>query len=263
MRNLLKFALSSVLLQGLFSCSSCANVENDMSSNIIYNLQSKAETRKLIHIECLLLIKYSTYGTSENGDDVLHQTDLECLFDGAAAPIPFINMPAWLSDKMDNNEIVSNSDSLQLSEVLLSNEGLSIPPGAQASVRQGENRRRLAAATTGRRSVVVLRTNMDYFGDVNGEPPTYSTGELSDMFFSTDGDAFNMNVMYDQCSYSALTFYPGTGDNVSNGVIDLGLLQSPEGNESVQGYILKEAGDWSFNNSPPYDHVSSSTRSFF
>ena len=255
MRNLLKFlALSSVLLQGLVSCSSGANVENDTASNVIHNLHSKAETRKLTNIECLLLIKYSAYAKSDSSGDVLHQIDLECLLDGAAAPLPIINMPGWLSDKMDNHEIVSNSDSLQLSEVLLSNEGLSIPPGAQASVRQGENRRRLAA-TTGSRSVVVLRTNMSQFGDLR--TPTFSSSQLSDMFFSTDGDVYNMKVMFEQCSYSALTFYPGTGDNVSNGVIDATLSQSQQIGEQSTDLILNAAGGWSFNNPPPYDHVSS------
>ena len=262
MRNLLtfEFALSSVLLQGLVNCSSGANIKNDTTRETVHNLHPKAETRKLTNIECLLLIKYSAYTKSDSssGDVLHHQTDLECLLDGATYPLPIINMPPWLSDKMDDNEIVSNSDSLQLSEVLLSNEGLSIPPGAQASIRQGENRRRLAA-TTGSRSVVVLRTNMSPFGDLR--TPTYTVNQLSDKFFSTDGDAFNMKVFFEQCSYSALTFYPGTGDNVTNGVIDVTLTELPRPQEQIhlKRLLLNAAGGWSMLSyeRPPYDHVSS------
>jgi hypothetical protein len=96
---------------------------------------------------------------------------------------------------------------------------------------------------------------MSQFGDLR--TPTYTASQLSDKFFSTDGDVFNMKVMFEQCSYSALTFYPGTGDNVSNGVIDATLSQSQQIGEQSTDLILKAGGDWSFNNPPPYDHVSS------
>ena len=84
------------------------------------NKQPQSDGRKLSNFQCTLLIKAIAYD-EKHGEEIP-----ECLLPGNSLPTPLVNMPTWLSEKFVNEEIVSNVDSLELSEALLFMERESI-----------------------------------------------------------------------------------------------------------------------------------------
>ena len=207
--------------------------------------------RKLTDISCLLLIKFTTSLTEEGSS--LHKQDLECLFDGVdAAPMPFLVTPTLLSYKMSKSEIISNSDRLHVSEMFISNEGIFIPPEAETSIIEGSNQPERRLQSTVYKDLVVIRMTINNYPD----SPPFSNQTLSNKFFGTDGsiaDAYHLKEFYSQCSLLHHYLDPGTGSNVLNGIIDVAVPNTA----NPEADALTAAGGWSFNNAPPYDHVSS------
>jgi hypothetical protein len=215
------------------------------------------KSRRLADFTCVLLIKITHYETHET-------TTLDCQpivpMDGETSigskPLTLKNVPEWLSEKLDRDEIHSNSDTLQMSEAIVSEEGsIEIPSGAQASIISMEDnesrQRRRHLTTTGSKSVLALliKTN-------NLNAPTYTRKELRDEIFGTDGDVYNLKTGYSACSYDKLQFYPSTtGTGVFEGVmtVDLGTVNNESSN--IWQAALSANG-WAFFIQPPHDYVS-------
>ena len=134
------------------------------------------------------------------------------------------------------------------------------PNQAQASILPGDNRRHLAAKNRSKnrlsRQTIVLRTNM-----VNHDTePYHSNVELSDVIFARNGDQYNQNRMYSQCSYLLFKedFFPADWFTGGNGVVDTSveLPDVIDYNIRYEELALAAAGGWSFYNPPPYDQVS-------
>ena len=175
----------------------------------------------------------------------------ECHLSGSALPVPLLNMPSWLSDKFIDQEVVSNVDSLQLSEALVydDGEGIYIPAEAQASFVQGPEERRNRRLTQANRSIVAMRIT-----NAGQADPSESNSALADSIFGSNGDSYNLKNGYNSCTYGQLTFSEGTG----NGVIDVSTATSNKKDTEITDAALAKAGI----SSSSYDNVSSYFETF-
>ena len=204
--------------------------------------------RRLSNVGCLLLIKEIHYKTHDS-------TELDCLFARDQFPKKLKNVPKWLKKKLENEEISSNKDFLQLTEVSVSNTEVYIPSGALGTIMKQPTKRRYLTSSTGNKSLVAMKIN------VNGQQAiSYTPAHLSDSIFGTNGDVLNLSSGYDDCSYSKLTFSPGTGQDITNGVLDVTLNNVINRDFQIYQAALAEYG-WGFSsNQPPYDYVSNKAK---
>ena len=235
--------ISLFLAQGLF--------ENALAKNHrvkIQNEQPKSKGRKLTNFQCTLMIKAVMYGDEVNSQHV--EEIPECHLSGSALPVPLVNMPSWLSEKFINHEVVSNVDSLQLSEALVydDGEGIYIPAEAQASFVQGPEERRNRRLTQANRSIVAMRIT-----NAGQSAPSESNSALADSIFGSSGDSYNLKNGYNSCTYGQMTFSEGTG----NGVIDVSTTASNDDNVIINA-ALASAGI----SSSSYNNVSSYFETF-
>jgi hypothetical protein len=235
--------ISLFLAQGLF--------ENALAKNHrvkIQNEQPKSKGRKLTNFQCTLMIKAVMYGDEVNSQHV--EEIPECHLSGSALPVPLVNMPSWLSEKFINHEVVSNVDSLQLSEALVydDGEGIYIPAEAQASFVQGPEERRNRRLTQANRSIVAMRIT-----NAGQSAPSESNSALADSIFGSSGDSYNLKNGYNSCTYGQMTFSEGTG----NGVIDVSTTASNDDNVIINA-ALANAGI----TSSTYNNVSSYFETF-
>ena len=200
----------------------------------------QSERRKLTNIDCLLLIKTIHYETHET-------TVLDCHISGSL-PLPIVNTPSWLNEKLQKGQINSNSDILKMSQALVSSEGIHIPSGGETLLINDGKRRRLV--TSGEKSLIAMRVSVG--GQSN---PSFTSAEFSDSIFGTNGDKFNLVSGFASCSYNKLTFTTGIGQNVIDGMIDVNVGSLTNDHNTIWDAALK-ANNWSFDVKPPYDHVS-------
>ena len=177
----------------------------------ITNKQPESQGRKLTNFQCTLFIKAVQY------EDKHIEESPECQLPGASLPTPLVNMPTWLSEKFENEEIDSNVDSLELSEALIYGEGIYIPAGAQASLVKGSDDRRRRRLTKATYSLMAMRISNS---GQNG--PSFSNAQLADSIFGDAGDVFNLKNGYNECSYGDFIINAGTG----NGVVDVNLAET-------------------------------------
>ena len=173
--------------------------------------------RKLFNLECTLMLKAISYPGRSMSEMVP-----ECRLPGSILPSPLINMPTWLSDKFANGEVVSNVDSLRLSEAFLFDEGIYVPSGAETSfVKAPENhkRRLLSGRTTGNKSLRFLHVLNEGQEQYYEEFYYDSTYFYSNRIFGAHGDEWNLSA-FAICSNNQLTFSPGGS---GNGVLDIEL----------------------------------------
>ena len=209
--------------------------------------QQQSERRKLANFDCLLLIKAIHYQDYES-------TVLDCQINGSP-PLTLFNMPSWLNEKFQKDQINSNSDILKISQALVSAEGIYIPSGAQTSIVNDSNRRRLV--TSGEKSLIAMRVS------VNGQSePSFTLAQFSDSIFGTDTDEFNLVSGFASCSYDKLTFAVGLGQNVTDGMIDVDV-DSVVNNDLTIWQAALAANGWSFSSKPPYDYVSTRIKCIF
>ena len=209
--------------------------------NLRLNVQHQSASRKLTNFDCLLLIKTVHY---ENHDE---KTVLDCQINGSP-PLSIVNIPSWLNEKFQRDEINSNRDILKISQALVSSEGIYIPTGAQTSIIKDSNRRRLV--TSGEKSIIAMRVSVDGLAD-----PSLSLAEFSDSIFGTDTDEFNLVSGFASCSYNKLTFTNGIGQDIVDGMLDVDVGSVTNDDDIIWQAALATKG-WSFSNKPPYDHVS-------
>ena len=148
----------------------------------IQNEQPKSKGRKLTNFQCTIMIKVVMHADDEGNTQHVEEIP-ECLLSGSALPVPLVNMPSWLSEKFINEEVVSNADSLQLSEALVHEEGIYIPSEAQASFIQGPEERRNRRLTKAERSVVAMRIT-----NAGQDAPSETRSALADSIFGSSGD---------------------------------------------------------------------------
>jgi hypothetical protein len=228
-----KAIISFFVSQGLI----CSALAKNQRLRAPKNQQPKSGGRKLTNFECTLVIKAIAYDET-HGEEIL-----ECQLPGDGLPIPLVNMPDWLSEKFSNGDIVSNVDSLKLSEALIHDgEEIYIPSDSQASLVKGtdDRRRRL---TTGNLTLMAMRVTNT--GQTN---PSYTNAGFADSIFGDAGDVFNLKSGYDQCSYGKLTFSAGNG----NGVVDVSTSVSNDDN-TITDAALIAAG---LGSGGGYNHVS-------
>ena len=234
--------------------STDANERNPFVTTTQDTRSNGSKTRRLRELKCILLIKITHYETHET-------TTLDCqpiaTLDGeniSSKPLTLENIPDWLSEKLEKDEIHSNSDILEMSEAIVSEEGnINIPIGAQASFISEDNesrRKRRHLSVTGNKSVLAMLIKGN-----NLNTPSYNRKTLSNKIFGTDGDVYNLKTGYSACSYDKLQFSPTTGTNIFNGVmtVDLGNVN----NDSADIFAAAlSANGWDFLLQPPHDYVS-------
>ena len=240
----------AVILQTLFSHhGALANKTQKSTREIpqLINQPAKSEGRKLFNLECILMIKV-VHSRRPVGKFTSEQIP-GCLLPGATLPSPLINMPTWLSDKFTNQEVISNVDSLKMSEAFVSDKGIYIPSGAETSFEKApaedRKRRLLSGKTTGNRTVRAIRVSNE-----GQAAPSYSNAELADKIFGSAGDQFNLASGFADCTYNQLTFSAGGTDG--NGVLDVNLPGVSSDEET-----LVMVASLQYDQSPPKDdHVS-------
>ena len=120
------------------------NVNLIESSTDVWKVgESDSHARTLSNTQCLLLIKDIHFETH-------HAAELNCLFPHDKFPKIIKDMPQWLKRMLDNDEISSNRDFLELSEVhLVSETEISIPPEVAMSsiIKSNISNRRLVSSS--------------------------------------------------------------------------------------------------------------------
>lgn len=104
----------------------------------------------------------------------------------------------------------------------------------------------------GKSSVAVIRVSSA------DDSPSGDAAQLSDDIFGTISDEYNLKSGYQACSGNKLNFYPGTGNGLVNGVLDLTLTQKTNGvpSTTVQAWVTRMLGSDGINfPSQKYDHV--------
>ena len=233
--------LSLLLAQGLID-NAIAQFHRVKINNV--QPESEKSPRKLTNFQCTLMIKAVKYGDEEGGIQHVEEVP-ECHLEGSTLPTPLVNMPSWLSEKFVNHEVVSNLDSIELSEALVYDEGIYIPNGAQASFVKGSEERRnrlLNQAQQASRSVVAMRITNSGNSD-----PSESNSALSDSIFGNGNDNWNLKNAYAACTYNELTFTKGTG----NGILDVSTAATNNDNA-----IIEEALSNLSLSPDSYNHVS-------
>ena len=198
-----------------------------------------SEGRRLKNFDCTLFIKAVEYGGNRS------EKIPECLLPGETLPRPFTNIPDWLKEKFENNQIASNVDSLSLSEAFVRNKKIYIPPQSKASLVKGKNERaRHLQTNPDPKTVVAMRiTNSG-----QQQPSLSNSGFADSIFGDASVDPFNLRIGYEQCSYGKLTFTEGTG----NGVVDVTTAVANDDN-TIVNEALSITG---YSSSGPHDYVS-------
>ena len=212
------------------------------------NEDPDSKVTRFSNLECLLLIKVIH---SESHDS----TELECLFPRDKLPKAIREIPQWLKTKLDNNEISSNKDFLQLSEALVSKNEIYIPSEAASTIIKSTTDNRRLSNSEGARTVIAMKI------DVNGqEPISYTSAYLSDSIFGTITDELNLVSGYAACSYGKLNFSAGTqGQDITDGVIEISVDSVANNRDRIIVEAALDAYNWSLNDKPPFSNVSINT----
>ena len=220
---------------------------NLVRSTIEWKNEDPDSKVRFSNLECLLLIKVIH---SESHDS----TELECLFPRDKLPKAIREIPQWLKTKLDNNEISSNKDFLQLSEALVSKNEIYIPSEAASTIIKSTTDNRRLSNSEGARTVIAMKI------DVNGqEPISYTSAYLSDSIFGTITDELNLVSGYAACSYGKLNFSAGTqGQDITDGVIEITVDSVANKEDRIIVEAAFDAYNWSLNDNdrPPFSHVS-------
>jgi hypothetical protein len=181
-------------------------------------LRRGGRSLRMMKTPCTLLIKIVRY------IDFTESEELECEDPESGAIVALLNMPQWLRDKFENNEIHSGVDTLFSNGAAFSQDGteLILPKGGFVEIGKREDGGRRMAASTGVNNVLVVRAN------AIDDSTSANEAELSDSWFGTGNDLVNLKSQYSDCSFGQLTCNPfdgvtSNGTSVSKGAISVNI----------------------------------------
>lgn len=191
--------------------------------------------RHLSEATCNLVVKVVLF---EGGSQL---REVECFFPSDDTFRPIENKPEWLLERLSNNQIASNIDTLYMSEAIIYDSKISIPSGANVYIeekRDKTNNSDHRRSVTGTKSMVALRVV------ATDAETTMGVSTLEDEIFGTNGDPFNMRSQYLTCSFNQLDFVPATTSGVTNGVYQVtpqGLTALGTSHTTFQNTVINTA----------------------